>query len=189
MNRWLAMMAAAGVAATAAGAGVRVLWTDGVSEALGQRAGESVERNASVRVERAGVSAAVEEGERLKTFGARVAGEDAEGLTVVLASAEGDPLFGALDRERGVATLNVARLAEGDVDGERLERRVARETLRGYAWLAGMETCPFPLCVLAGCGSPEALDAMSMNYCPPCWEKLRGLEAEKGLEVLPIAQP
>ena len=189
MKYW--MVVAAGLAASVwsvQGAGVRLVRTDGVPEALAEHARAALERNANVRAEGTASEARVEEGESLKAFGARAAGER-DGLAVVLAASAENASFGALDREGGVATLNVSLLAGDGVSADTLAARVQREVLRGYGWLAGLEGCPFPLCVLTACGSPEELDTMSMNYCPPCWEKLRGLEAEKGLEVLPVAQP
>ncbi|MBR6021546.1 MAG: hypothetical protein IK066_03910 [Kiritimatiellae bacterium] len=188
MKKWLVMVAVAGAAAASWGSGVRVLWTSGVGEAYGEAARAALERNANVDAAAAAVDAAEEDGEDLKAFGARVAG-DWDGLTIVLAAAGNSESFGVLDRDRGVASINVSRLADGHPAAEQLAGRVTREVLRGYAWLVGLEWCPFPLCVLTGCHSPEELDSMSLNYCPPCWEKIRGLETELGFELLPVAQP
>ena len=59
-------------------------------------------------------------------------------------------------------------------------------SLRILAMLAGVEACPFPLCVLTGFSDPAELDEMSENYCPPCFERLRKAMLEKGAHLLAL---
>lgn len=184
---WLAAAFAAawGCGTDAFGAGVRVVRGEGVAESLAEAVAQTLAENASV-----GASvvpgAPRGDGEDAAAHALR-SGGGGEGLALVLVDWPGEEIGGKAWVEDGVALLNVARLGDGETPAQTLAARAGRETLRAYAHLMGVPPCPFPLCVLAPCGSVEALDGMSRSYCPPCWERVRLAAAERGFDVLPVA--
>lgn len=180
------ILVAGALAAQAFGADVRVSRGEGVAESLAESVAAALERNGNVEV---GVAAGPEraEGESAADYALRAGA--GEGIALVLIDDEGEEIGGKAFAEEGVALLNLARLGDKDTPAQTLVARACREALRAYAHLMGLPPCPFPLCVLTHCGSVEALDEMSQSYCPPCWESMRALAAEKGFEVLPVAQP
>lgn len=185
---WTLLAAGALVAGGAAGADVRVVRAEGVAEGVAASVAASLAGNANVetRVVQGGARA---EGESAEDFARREGARKDGGVSLVLVDWEDEETGGLARPEEGFALLNVARLAgETPVPGDVLARRADREALRAHAHLMGVPPCPFPLCVLTRCGSVEALDSMSMNYCPPCWEKMREVQKKKGLDVKPAVR-
>lgn len=185
---WTLLAMGAFVAGGAAGADVRVVRAEGVAEGVAASVEASIDKNASVGTEVVQGGARVE-GESAEDFARREGARTDGGVSLVLVDWEDEEIGGLSRPEEGFALLNVARLAgEEPVPGDVLARRADREALRAHAHLMGVPPCPFPLCVLTRCGSVEALDSMSMNYCPPCWEKMREVQAAKGFDVRPVAR-
>jgi len=182
----LAALAAAWAAGGASGANVRIVRAEGVPEGMAASVASAIEHGANVPAEivRGGTRA---EGESAEDF-ARREGAREDGVSLVLVDWDDEPTGGLARPEEGFAFLNLARLADGPVPGDVLAGRADREALRAHAHLMGIPPCPFPLCVLTQCGSVEALDSMSGSYCPPCWETIRKVEAEKGFELLPFGR-
>lgn len=81
-----------------------------------------------------------------------------------------------------IALVNLSRLAADDPDSKLL-RRAGQEALRIAAMALDVPACPFHLCVLYPCPSAANLDAMSGNYCPPCYVRIREIAEARNLAL------
>lgn len=196
---WLVLAGAVAWGATAAwgwfriepkevpGTPLRLVAGQNVPDGLGEAVKAYLEKHARVGVELA--SAEMDGGEALDVAGQKASesagGKEGAVATIVLAWAE-DGRQVSCRPEEGFGVLNVARLGGEQLAAEIMRRRAGQESLRILAMLAGVEACPFPLCVLTGFSDPAELDEMSENYCPPCFERLRKAMMEKGAHLLAL---
>jgi hypothetical protein len=59
---------------------------------------------------------------------------------------------------------------EGD-SSQKLDRRMEMEGMQWTAVLLGLESCPWPRCVMYGVDDPRLIDTLGRNLCPPCQQK------------------
>lgn len=82
---------------------------------------------------------------------------------------------GAFPSDR-VALLNIRALRSSDLSSdegkEQFSRRIEKQALFAVASVLGLESCPFPLCVMRIVESEGDLDSKARGFCPPCQEKV-----------------
>lgn len=78
-----------------------------------------------------------------------------------------DGTFLPMDKEGGIAQVSLSLLSEGDPEPEVFSRRIERGTLRGVAFLLGLEISPDPFCVTARIRALAQFDQMGRNFSPP----------------------
>jgi len=111
-------------------------------------------------------------------------------MVIAVVVRKGDLTFREhVDVPGGVAILNIAPLLPDDTASKESRDlfvwRVEKQVTRLGALLAGLESCPFPLCALSESRTIADVDTKGRNLCPPCQIKLEKTMNDKGLHLPP----
>jgi hypothetical protein len=94
---------------------------------------------------------------------------------------------GFLNPTNQVVAINVDGMKADDM--ETFARRLEKQVMRGYIHVAGITSCPNPLCCLYAYQSTEELDGMGRNTCPPCLGQWEDLLATRKIPLLERVYP
>lgn len=100
-------------------------------------------------------------------------------INIVLVACPDDDGHVSIDKERGLAAINISALE--CEDEELFARRIERMAMRSAGGLAGLGFDPDPFCVMHSYESLEDLDRMGRNFSPPWRRKFLRAASEMGL--------